>query len=310
VSTITGDISYYIRVHAADGAVIAYSGSRHQPYRVKIVREQRADAELARCPDPADCPPGLLGCPSEKVESIPCRSDADCEGALTCGWNGYCEADTRAHHWFGFGVELGLGVVSATGACSVTAQENQGYACYRSTDSANYTGVPLYTNEPLAVGPAPIRAVLGYDLLLAYQSTLGVRLGYALWGSGPTPPGGAPFMPYSAELRAAHWFGADPFLESGVRPYAFLGGGYAMYDVRVNLRVREKVDAPPQQGGNDLEQSLDVWRRAGDAFVGLGAGADVAIGPKAAFSAEIRLAQALPFQAFLITTTLGARFGR
>jgi hypothetical protein len=310
VSTITGNISYYIRVHDAEGAVIAYSGSRHQPYQVKIVRDEGPQAELGRCPDPADCPPGLLGCPSEKVERIPCRSDADCEGELSCGWDGYCEADTRAHHWFGVGVEFGLGVVSGTGACSVPAQENQGYACYRESDAQTYTGVPLYTNEPLAIGHAPIRVWVSYDWLLAYQSTIGARFGYALWGGGPTPKGGAAFMPFSAELRASHWFGDDPFREANFRPYVFLGGGYAMYDVRVSVRVRENFQAPQQQGGNDLEQTLDVWRRAGDAFVGIGAGADFSLAAKSAFSVEIRMAEALPFQAFLVTTSIGVRFGK
>jgi hypothetical protein len=192
ISTITGDVSYYVRIYDAAGGVIAYSGSRHSPYRVTIKHESQlasSAAAPARCPDPADCPPGLPGCPSATVERIPCRSDSDCEGGLSCGWDGFCELDERSHNWLGLDLEAGLGVVSETGACSVPNQENEGYACYRESDGAIYTGRPVYTNEPLGVGTAPLRIVLGYERLISENTLLGARFGYAFAGSGPTPRG-------------------------------------------------------------------------------------------------------------------------
>jgi hypothetical protein len=84
VSTITGDVRYYIRVHDASGAVLASSGSRVKPYRVTIRHDTELGARAGkrrRCPDPADCPRGLPGCPSEEVREIPCQKDADCEAA-------------------------------------------------------------------------------------------------------------------------------------------------------------------------------------------------------------------------------------
>jgi hypothetical protein len=312
VSTITGDIRYYIRVHDAKGAVIAYSGSRHQPYRVTIRHDsQRPGAPLAadRCPDPADCPPGLPGCPSEQVERIPCDSDSDCEGGLSCGWDGYCERDSRRYNWVSVELEGGVGIVSTAGACSVESQENEGYLCLRKSDGEVYAGRPLHTNEPLAIGSVPPRVQLGFERLIQPESTLGVRVGYAPFGFGPTPPGGSAFIPYSGELRLSRYFGGDPFAGAGLRPYVFVGGGYAMYDVRVSVRVREDLSRPIVQGGNELEQTLDVWRRAGDGFVSAGTGA--ALMPESALglSGELLIASPFPYGALVVTARAGGRFG-
>lgn len=310
VSTITGDIRYYVRVHDADGAVIAYSGSRHRPYRVTIRHLEPASTEGAapRCPDPADCPPGLLGCPSATIERIPCRSDGDCEGELSCSWEGFCELDPRASSWLGLELETGLGLVSATGACSVPSQENEGYACFREDGSA-YTGRPVYTNEPLALGTTQVRVTLGYERLVSEHVLLGARLGYALTGEGRTARGGSAFVPYSAELRAVHVFGRDPFASHGLRPYALLNAGYAMVDVSVDVRVRHDLRYAVDQGGNDLEQTLEVTRRAGDAFVGAGGGLLWLTSTGFGVSAELRAVQAFPFGAFVLGASAGARVG-
>jgi hypothetical protein len=312
VSTITGDIVYYVRVHDAAGQVIAYSGSRHAPYRVRIVHDTARSSETrggASCPDPSDCPPGLLGCPSAEVERLPCRSDADCEGGMTCGWDGYCEMDPRRANWLSVEVEQQLGLVATTGACSVPSQENEGYACRRD-DGATYIGNPIYTNEPLALGWAPTRLVLGYERVVFYDTSVGMKLGYAFMGSGPTPPGGGEFLPFSAELRFVHWFGEDPFARQGLRPYAAIGGGFQMVDIHIAAHVREDVTAPMGiQGGNDLEQTLDVYKRAGDGFVMVGGGLVLAITPGFGLSAELRALEVFPFSAAVLSGTLGARGG-
>ncbi len=311
VSTITGVILYYVRVHDAEGAVVAYSASRHQPYRVRISYEPNSEQATARgrCPDPSDCPPGLPGCPSEIVERIPCKRDADCEGGLSCGWDGYCELDRRSYNWLSLGFDAGLGAVSTAGACSVTSQENQGYICRRSRDGATYTGEPLYTNEPIRVGTVPVRARLGFDRVLSYRTTLGLRVGYALFGAGPTPPGGNAFVPYSGELRVAHYLAEDPFAVTGWLPYLLASAGYSMYDVRVKVHVRESVIRPSAQGGNDLEQTLDVWRRAGDASLALGAGMLCRVTPGLGVFGEVVATQAFPFGATVLSGELGVRFG-
>ncbi|HET9954559.1 MAG TPA: hypothetical protein VFQ61_08640 [Polyangiaceae bacterium] len=310
VSTITGDIRFYLRVHDARGGVIAFSGSRHQPYRIAIMHQPQEQASGAgRCPDPSDCPPGLPGCPSPKVDKIPCSSDRDCEGGLSCGWEGYCELDDRAHNWLSAAAEYGVGVVALAGACSVESQESSGYLCTREGDGVTYTGNPVYTNEPLAVGAVPLRFSVGYERLLDYRHSVAVRFGYAVLGSGPTARGGAAFVPYAAEMRGTHFFSADPFARAGLHPYVFLGAGYAMYDIRVRTRVREDPFAASSQGGNDLEQNLEVWKRAGDAFIDLGLGGLLLTSKRVGILGELKAAQVFPFGALVMTAQLGVQAG-
>ena len=71
----------------------------------------------------------------------------------------------------------------------------------------------------------------------------------ALAGGGPTPPGGTAFFPLSASARATHWFGPDPFAQRWIRPYAFVTGGYAMFDLKAQGHVREDPTALAHQGG-------------------------------------------------------------
>ena len=311
ISTVTGDLKYYIRVHDAAGRVIATGASRAKPYRVSIKHdttlEQGAETR-AKCPDPADCPRGLPGCPSERVIKIACQTDRDCEGGATCSWRGYCERVERKKTWFSISVEQDFGLVQTAGACSVPSQENEGYACYRA-DGAQYTGTPVLTNEPISGGLGPTRVVLGYERLVHYDTSLGARVGWAVLGEGPTPREGTRFIPFSIAARATHWFGADVFARSGLRPYAFLTAGYAMVDIRAASRVREDPTVVAYQGGNDLEQAVDVWKRAGDGFVGGGGGLALSwTGSRAAF-VELTALGVFPFGALVIAPTAGLMLG-
>ena len=311
ISTVTGDLRYYIRVHDAEGHVIATAASRAKPYLVTIKHDDALASDtphVAKCPDPADCPRGLPGCPSEAVVEIACKSDADCEGATSCSWRGFCEREVRTKNWISLSVEQDLGVISRTGACSLQSQEHQGYACYRA-DEKQYVGSPVLTNEPLGVGRGPTRVVLGFDRLVHYNVSLGVRLGFAVLGSGPTPRDGTPFVPISVEARATHWFGEDPFARPGVRPFVFVAGGYAMVDIATTIHVREDPSALVYQRGNDLEQSADLWKRAGDGFVGLGGGIAYPLSRRTAAVAEIAIHQVFPFRAFVIAPSAGVMLG-
>ncbi len=103
VSTVTGDLRYYIRVHDVDGRVIATAASLAKPFVVSIRHDEALAAKgvsaprAARCPDPADCPRGLPGCPSDAVVKIRCASDDDCVNGATCAFSGYCEKTVRRH---------------------------------------------------------------------------------------------------------------------------------------------------------------------------------------------------------------------
>jgi len=311
VSTITGDVRYYVRVHDADGRVLASAGSRHKPFKVTVLHDTvlgGAAQKRGRCPDPSDCPRGLPGCPSEAVREIPCRSNRDCEGGATCSWRGFCEVSARKLNWLALGVEQDLGLISTTGACSIQAQEHEGTACYRA-DGKNYASHVVYTNEPLGPARGPTRVLVGYERLVHYDMSVGLRAGLAVLGAGPTPRGAAEFVPWSLALRATRWFGDDPFAHSGFRPYAFLTAGYAQFDLVTDVRVREDPTHLSYQGGNDLEQDLELWKRAGDAFAGAGAGLFFAPSLDTMVGGEIALVQVFPFSATVITPTLGATLG-
>lgn len=312
VSTITGDVAYYVRVHDRDGNVVAYSGTRHTPYRVLVVHDSaRTQATLDRpsCPDPADCPRGLPGCPSEVVEQLPCASDSDCEGAASCSWDGYCEVDPRQHTWLSLAGSQEFGIVDTTGACTLEAQENQGTLCERRFDGAGYYGSPVYTNEPRKFGLGNTRVWLGLEHLVSYDTSVRVRLGYAVLGAGPTAPGGVPFVPVAAELGLAQWFGDDPFRRGGFRPFMALGVGYGMFDLRTSAHVRADVTQADPQGGNDLDQDVDLWKRAGDAFVALSGGTLLASDAGWAARAELTVLKAFPFDAIIIAPRVGVEKG-
>jgi hypothetical protein len=312
VSTITGEIHYYIRVHDADGGVTAFSGSRAYPYVVKVIHpSERPDLARsgARCPDPADCPPGLLGCPSEVVERVPCRRDADCEGGETCSWEGFCEVADRRKNWVSLDVSAGAGLVRGAGACSLDSQENDGYACYRESDGERYYGSPVYTNEPLAFVRAPLRVSLGYERLIAYDTRVGARFGYAFFGGAPEGSSAGDFVPWSAELRVTHFLAEDAFARHGLSGFVSLAAGFSMFDLRGSVRVREDPSVPANQPGNDLEQTLELWKRAGDGFVAAGAGAVFFASSGFLLRAEISAAGTFPFSAFILTPSLGAEVG-
>lgn len=312
VSEMTGEIRYYIRVHDEKGAVVAFSGTRSRPYIVAI-HHPSARPDLAsgavQCPDPVECPPGLPGCPSQEIERIPCHRDSDCEGGLSCGWDGFCAVEPRRKNWFAADIAQSFGAFAAQGACSVTSQEGSGYACFRTRDGAVYTGRPIYSNEPLALGWSTTRVRLSYERLLFYKSSLGVRVGYAVAGEGPTLPGGAGFIPYSAEVVARYWFGKDPFAQSSWRAFLMVAAGFAEFDMQADVKTRENPLAFYRQGGNQLEQTLHVWKRAGDAVVSVGAGATYPLSETFGLSVELAAAQAFPYAATVATGSAGIQMG-
>ncbi|MSP26335.1 MAG: hypothetical protein EXR75_14500 [Myxococcales bacterium] len=310
ISTITGKLRYYIRVHDDDGMVIATGASRASPYEVAIRHDKELSAHsarAARCPDPADCPRGLPGCPSEAVVAVACHSDSDCEGGMTCGFEGYCEATERRAHSISLGVEQAFGVVLRSGVCHISAQEQRGETCIRE-DGEQYLGTPVLTSVPPGFATGPTRLQLGYERLVLLDTSVGVRLGWAFRG-GLEAARVPAIVPISGGIRVTHWFGTDPHGALGLRPYAMAIGGFAMHDLASSLIVRENPRAPQFQGGNALKQRVTAWRRAGDGFVGFGGG--VAYGFSRAWSASIELCvlESFPINALVLAPSVGVALG-
>jgi hypothetical protein len=81
-----------------------------------------------------------------------------------------------------------------------------------------------------------------------------------------------------------------------------------MSDIKARTQVREDPRAQSRQPGNDLEQRLVVWKRAGDGFVGAGGGVAFAFDPRRMLSIEAALLQAFPYGALIVAPTLGGMF--
>jgi hypothetical protein len=99
VSTITGNLQFFLVGEDATGRVVAANGSPAWPFVVPIVyRAPQGPSTLTgqapplRCADPADCPPGFPGCPHYIPRRAPCAVDADCANGDYCAWDGYCDA--------------------------------------------------------------------------------------------------------------------------------------------------------------------------------------------------------------------------
>lgn len=314
VSTITGVLRYYIRVYDDLGAVIATSGTRDKPYSVVIKNEhalhQTARARAARkCPDPTDCPRGLPGCGSEEVEYVPCHSDTDCEGGLSCGFDGVCEHGQRAKNRFSLALEQDFTFVPTTDACSTKSQSTEGFSCFRRTDEAPYRGAPLPDrNHPVRAGIGPTRIVLGYDRVLLRRVSLGLRSGWAFLGERRMNKNAAGFVPFHVEARLAYWLGSDPFAKTGFRPFFSISAGAGQFDSQVPVKVTEDLSQSTQPS-NDLQQTLDANQRAGDYFLGLGTGALIGGSPRGGWLVGLRALEVFPFTASVVAVETGYVLG-
>jgi Tetratricopeptide repeat len=191
------------------------------------------------------------------------------------------ESDGRTRHWLSVSVQQDWFYHSdMRPACGGAS-----YDCFAS--GSEYAGAiwPNYGNRVAAgLAPATTRLLVGFERLFGKNLTLGLRVGLALRG-GPEAKRGGKFLPVHAELRAAWYFGADPFAGTSFRPYVALGGGLA--DVRSRLAVDFWQDAAAY---NEARQtSVDAWRAAGKTFVAPTLGAQLPFGGSTVLSLEARL---------------------
>jgi hypothetical protein len=316
ISTITGVLRYYIRAYDEDGRVIATSGSRETPYTVVIKSTSDAPRGLGgaavprKCPDPTDCPRGLPGCGSEPVERVPCHEDSDCEGGLSCGFDGFCEKAQRERNWIGVSASQDFAFLPTRDACSPAGQTSEGFTCFRRSDGAQYNGAPLPDqNRPIRAGLGPSRVNVSFDRLVLENVMLGIRVGWAFYGERTAGKGMPGFVPFGVEARLGYLLGDDLLARAGFRPFALVLAGAAQFDTRVPVKVTEDLQQRPAQRGNDIEQTLDANKRAGDFYVGLGAGALIGGSRSSGWIFSLRVLEVFPFGATIVTPELGYAFG-
>ena len=98
ISTVTGDTRYRVLALDRAGHTIQRDGWGGAPHVATIEsrletgpRSLRGAPPPARCHDPADCPPDLVGCPAYAWRRPPCAHDTDCRSTGSCEADGYCK---------------------------------------------------------------------------------------------------------------------------------------------------------------------------------------------------------------------------
>lgn len=227
-----------------------------------------------------DCPPGFPGC----------RAGDEAKSATDDDASEHARAEAPdapfKKSWVSVGFELdALLLPSSERACA----GGTGYTCF---GDAYYGALPLAGADDVVNGGARLatkRVLVGYDCAVGSSFTLGGRLGYA-FGGGPQRPGGPPFEPIHAELRASYWLGHDPLARAGLRFFLTASAGLAELDASVPVDVYPTLTA--YRAGQ--AQNLSAWKKTGLGFAGLGLGIMYAVTPDSGVVLEARAMQMFP----------------
>jgi hypothetical protein len=305
IGSTPGDLKYYIQAVGANGDVIATNGTKNAPLKVAVKAQLGGEApHLPGKPPPkqcqggggTDCPPEFPGCKStKKGAGFSCESDLECQSdqckdgkcfseetpEAKCDSDQGCEAGQYCNggictgprkNWIGGMLEQDA--VLANSASDVCLNQSD-YTCF--DDQGNYYDgqhARPGASDEVAGGftPSTTRILIAYDRVMSDNVMLGVRLGYA-FGGGPQVPetatssAGKPFFPAHIEARASYWFGSDPFIRVGIRPYVVGALGAAEFDGKVSVKVYDGTT-----NANATPINASAWKKAGSFFVAGGFG--------------------------------------
>ncbi len=337
VGSTIGDFRYYIQAIGPTGEVLASKGSKTAPLRIPIRAELTGEPlHLPGRPPPTrctgsnatECPPEFPGCTLSKRgtgkacaadEECPsgicgggrcvmedeaqaskqkCETDRECGGGHVCK-NGFCEANPKKN-WISIAAQQDLVLLPAARNVCLNGTV---YSCVQGDGSyypaRNPATIPDVNDEVKStVATGTTRILLAYDRPVSDNFALGGRLGYA-FGGGPTSPSGSAFLPVHVEGRVSFWFGSEPFIRTGFRPYMVLSFGVAQIDASASVTVQEMT----QTG------TLIAWKRTGALFAGGGLGMFMAIGRSTGFFAEVRGQQMFPNVGLAIPIQIGYAVG-
>ncbi len=337
VGNSEGELEYYIQALDTNGDLVAASGRSASPQRVAIVKTLDGEApHLPGQPPPeackpgppapvesaapvmteaSDCPPGFPGCHGEGPVS--CDSKDDCMAGEACVDQTCQRASQDAHrpykkNWLSLLVQADFLYMPASNDTCLGANPPNGYTCFRSDTGQYYAAVPARGIDDQVLSGFPqslpmIRIAVGYDRALSSNVTMGLRVGYAVSGGGPTRPAnklsqaGADFMPLHVEGRLAYTFGKNGLARKGLRFFLFASGGMMEVDASQGIDVR------PAAGGKPI--NIDAWTKTGLGFVTAGPGLMYAITPNTGLFIEVRPTVLFPTFGFAASGLLGYTVG-
>lgn len=211
-------------------------------------------------------------------------------------------------NWFSLSLQGDM--VIRSGASPVCNGLSGSYRCYR---AGNYwesgfgnDGNPSFEAgsnqlDGTKVNLGTTRILLGYDRVVAHPITVGVRLGMLLSGKPLRHPSDSAVMSFHGELRAAYWFGDQPFAHRGWHPYVFLAAGLGETASKTTMQL--------VQLRSGEAQSLTVWKRSGHTFIGPGVGVRGVLTKNSGPLAELRLMQFMAPSMPAVSLVLGYAMG-
>lgn len=229
--------------------------------------------------------------------------------------------------WLGLFLSKDYAFFPGDNVCSQEEQRDKGFTCVRG-DEKQYHGTPV-EGAGNALLPAPhgstTRLLGAIDVVVSHHLTLGGRIGYA-FGGGPESDDASKFLPLHAEARITYWFMDHSFSRLGFRPFAFLSGGVAQVDTKVEgVSVKEQSDCsiPAANLGfcevigsqgqhvqwNPQGQTVNVWHQSGKGFFGLGLGSMYALAENHGPVLEVRLSRMSSQDTWALSPALGYMVG-
>lgn len=184
-----------------------------------------------------------------------------------------------------------------------------------------------------------VRLLASFERILVGNLGAEGKLGFAFNG-GPTTADGRSFLPIHVEARGKYWFGRNVFSRMGLRPYVALGGGLAEVDVKLPTTIADcymrnpdigQPKSPPQvdvtcvntghyspsipppyshySGLGGTQLTLDAYRKLGQGFVTIGAGAMYAFAKNHGLVLNLGFLYMLPTSGVVFEPTLGYAIG-
>lgn len=348
----TGTLRYYVEGRAEGGKIVASEGSKSAPKEIEVSSEtsaeppafpgeepparcgiEAAEAEHkegcgawgGKCGDDGCCDDGL-SCVKGTCESGECKEDSDCSGGRSCV-SGRCEGEESggsgvfAKNVIGLHFGFDTALVSVENGCAPGARDDH-VACFEGSRSYPNTANPNAAGTiPAGFVPATMRVLASYERLFGAVG-LEARLGFAFNG-GPTPSGGAAFLPIHAEARAKWWLlGAQAFESPGLRPWVHLGGGVAQVNATTpDVQVADctgAADPGACMAAPDLRsaylagariRTVDVMKQLGTVFIGAGGGLMYAVGKSHGVVLNLNAMLMLPSSGLVLEPSLGYAAG-